>query len=61
MEILIYGTIMTALGGTCWCILWLSSNSRAKAYRLLAAWALSNADAHDTRVRRRAEYMAEAV
>jgi hypothetical protein len=61
MQILIYGTVMGVIGAACWAVLWLQHNSRARAYRMLAAWALSNADAHDTRVRSRAEYMAEAV
>jgi len=52
---------MCLLGGVCWSALWLQHNGRARAYRMLAAWALSNAEAHDTRVRRRAEYMEEAA
>jgi hypothetical protein len=60
MQILVYGTVMGVIGAACWSVLWLQHNSRAKLYRIIAAWALSNADAHDTRVRRRAEYMAEA-
>lgn len=61
MQILVYGTVMVVIGAASWGVLWLQNNSRARGYRMLAAWALSNADAHDTRVRRRAEYMAEAV
>ena len=61
MDILIYGTILSVIGAACWCLLWLSKHGRARAYRMLAAWARSNADAHDTRVRRRRAYMAEAV
>ena len=60
MQILIYGTVMGVIGAASWGVLWLQHNSRARAYRMLAAWALSNAAAHDTRVQRRAEYMAEA-
>jgi len=60
MQIVIYGSIMCLIGVACWSVLWLQHNSRARAYRMLAAWALSNADAHDTRVKRRAEYMEEA-
>ena len=61
MQILIYGTVMGVIGAACWSVLWLQNNSRSRGYRMLAAWALSNADAHDTRVRSRAEYMAEAA
>jgi len=60
MQILVYGTVMGVIGAACWSALWLQNNSRARGYRMLAAWALSNADAHDTRVQRRAEYMEEA-
>jgi len=61
MDILIYATLMIALALACYVILWLSMHGRARAYRMLAAWARSNADAHDTRVRRRKAYMSEAV
>ena len=61
MQIVSYGGVMCLLGAACWAVLWLQQNSRARAYRMLAAWARSNADAHDTRVRRRRDYMAEAV
>ena len=60
MEILIGLMTLITIAGACYVILWFRENSRARAYRMLAAWARANADAHDTRVRRRAEYMAEA-
>jgi hypothetical protein len=61
MDVLIGLIALIAIAGGTYCILWLSKYGRARAYRMVAAWARSNADAHDTRVRRRAEYMEEAV
>lgn len=61
MDILIGLIALITIAGASYCILWLRENSRAKLYRIIAAWALSNADAHDTRVRSRAEYMEEWV
>ena len=61
MDILIGLITLITIATASYVILWLRENGRARAYRMLAAWARSNADAHDTRVRRRRAYMAEAV